>query len=169
MQAKIINDTSLTIKDMMVANFLNNRFICITYTILFVIFGGSALFVYISGANFTFGQTLMTILLLAICLFAGTLYPVFASIYWYFKYKRKYKVTNQELEYEFFDIYMKVHNKTLNMDTKVDYRHIRKKIETKKYLLLTLKYSSFILINKNGFKKENDLDKLKAYLKRQGI
>lgn len=169
MQAKIINDTTLDRKKMVIATFLNNRFICITYSLLFVAFGTISLFAYFSGQIVDKAQLMLTGLLLFICLVVGILYPFIASLNWGYRYKKKYGVQTQDLEYHFFDIYMKIYNKSLDLESKLEYRRIRKKVETKKYILLAFDRNAFVFVDKSGFRKDNDLEKLEAYFKRSQL
>ena len=165
MQAKIINKTTLTKREIIVSQLLNNRFLMIIYAVTLLLFIIIRIFSVINGINISTTQTVLSVLIIIVCL-GVILYPFFNAIRWERRYKKLYGVTTQNIEYHFFDIYVKVINHSINEETKIEYRRFRKRTETKKYISIILDDNATLFIDKNGFMKDNDYSKLDAYLKR---
>ena len=165
MQAKIINKTTLTKKEITVSQLLNNRFLMIIYAITLLLFIIIRIFSIINGINISTTQTILSLLIIILCL-GVILYPFFNAIRWERRYKKLYGVTTQNIEYHFFDIYVKVINHSINEEARIEYRRFRKRTETKKYISIIFDDNSTLFIDKNGFMKNNDYSKLDAYLKR---
>lgn len=165
MQAKIINKTTLTKREIIVSQLLNNRFLMIIYAVTLLLFIIIRIFSVINGINISTTQTVLSVLIIIVCL-GVILYPFFNAIRWERRYKKLYGVTTQNIEYHFFDIYVKVINHSINEETKIEYRRFRKRTETKKYISIIFDDNATLFIDKNGFTKDNDYSKLDAYLKR---
>ena len=107
MQAKIINKTTITKREIIVSQLLNNRFLMIIYAITLLLFIIIRIFSVINGINISTTQTVLSVLIIIVCL-GVILYPFFNAIRWERRYKKLYGVTTQNIEYHFFDIYVKV-------------------------------------------------------------
>lgn len=165
MQAKIINKTTLTKKEVVASNFLNNRFLIIMYTVLLALFLIIQIFSLVNGITSTTFQTILTWVIIVVCFYI-IISPFIRGLRWERRSKKECGKTAQDFEYQFFDIYAKIVNLTTGEESKIEYRNIRKRTETKKYISLNLYDDSYMVIDKNGFAKDGDYAKLDAYLKR---
>lgn len=165
MQAKIINKTTLTKREIIVSQLLNNRFLMIIYAVTLLLFIIIRIFSVINGINISTTQTILSVMIIIVCL-GVIVYPFFNAFRWERRYQKLYGVKTQDIEYQFFDIYVKVINHSINEETKIEYRRFRKRTETKKYISIIFDDNSTLFIDKNGFMKDNDYSKLDAYLKR---
>ena len=165
MEAKITNTTKLTIKDIIIGNFLIHRWLSLFYTLMF------AFFLWYNIINWSllitnFQALIMGMALLLLSGWVGFIWPLLKGLIWYLKLRIKNHTDHQVLDYYFFDINMKIENMTLDLKYKLEYKEVYKVIETKKIMLLIFGGNNYIYIAKDGFKKANDLKKLKEYLAR---
>ena len=79
MQAKIINKTTLTKREIIVSQLLNNRFLMIIYAITLLLFIIIRIFSVINGINISTTQTVLSVLIIIVCL-GVILYPFFNAI-----------------------------------------------------------------------------------------
>lgn len=167
MEAKILNTTKLNVLDIIKGNFLAHRFLSLFYSAMFVFF------VWYTYVNFelllqNLQALIMGVALLILSAWVGFIWPILKGFIWYIKLKVKKGTSEQILNIQFYDLYLKIDNETLGSYYKLEYKDIYKVIDTKK-LLIFLFYKNFVYIKKDGFKKANDLNKVKGYLKRQGL
>ncbi len=167
MEAKILNKTQLNIFDIIKGNFISHRFLSIFYVAMFIFFVG---YTYTNWSLLVTNPQAMALglALLLLSAWVGFLWPVIKGIIWLIRLKRKAKTGIQTLDIQFFDLYLKVDNETLDSYYKLEYKQIYKVIETKDLLIL-LFGKNFMYIKKSGFQKTNDLNKVKDYLARQGL
>ncbi len=167
MEAKILNKTQLNIFDIIKGNFLSHRFLTIFYIAMFFFFIG---YTYTNWALLIVNPQALVLglALLLLSAWVGFLWPIIKGIIWLIRLKMKAKTNVQNLEIQFYDLYLKVDNETLDNYFKLEYKTIYKVIETKDLLIL-LFGKNFMYIKKSGFQKANDLNKVKDYLARLGL
>ena len=168
MEAKVINKTELTYLDIVKGNILSHRFLSIFYLFMCIFFIGYTI------ANFDLLILNLQALILGTALillsaWVCILWPLLRALIWLIRLKKKHHTNKQVLDIQFFDLYLKVDNETQDNYYKLEYKDIYKVIITKKLMILLFGRNEFMYIKISGFKKANDLDKVKSYLARQGL
>ena len=164
MDAKIVSKVTLDFKLILRAQFLKNRFISIFYSVLFVIFGFMSLNIALNN-SLSANELYVDIALVLLCAGVAWGYPLISALIWKIRTKKKYGVDRLELEYQFFDLSLKVNNLTNKTSTKLDYRAISRINKSKHLLILNYSSKIYIVIDKDQM-KERQLERLMDYLKR---
>ena len=165
MQAKIINKAEIGFVDIIKGNFLVHRLLSGFYVILFVLSLAYLASNY-QALLYSLSALILGLVLLLLTAWVGFIWPIARAVIWLIKLQRSKHTKTQKLTISFFDLYLKVDNDTLNSQYKLEYKDVNKVIETKSLLLIIFGYNNFIIVKKDCFAKENDLDKLKGYLAR---
>ena len=164
MENRITNTTNLNAKKVLGANFLKNKFITICYVVLTVVFLSLAAYdMFKAGENFMVEVTVHVAFAFISVVFA-VIIPLFSSYSWARKAKREFGSSNVQVEYQFTDINLRLLYDGKVID-KYDYRNIYKTIK-KKNMFAIIGDRKLFIIDIDGFKKSNDLEKVEAYIKR---
>ena len=164
MDAKVKTHVTLDFKLILRAQFLKNRFITIFYSILFVLFAFISLGVIRAGDRDLY-NIVLDIMLTILCAIVGFGYPVFSAFLWKIRTKKKYGTDKLELEYHFYDLSLRVENKTAKIATKLDYRAISRLNQSKHLLILNYSPKVYVVIDKDQMNAK-DIEKVLDYFKR---
>ena len=164
MENRITNTTHLNAKKVLSANFLKNKFITICYAVLTVIFLCLAAYDMFKAGEGYLAEVTVHVSFAFISIVFAVVIPLFSSYSWARKAKREFGSSTVQVDYQFTDINLRLTYDGKTID-KFDYRNIYKTI-TKKNMFVIIGDRKLFIIDIDGFKKANDLEKIEAYIKR---
>ena len=164
MDAKITSKVTLDFKLILRAQFLKNRFISIFYSVLFVLFALMSLYIALNSDP-SIQELIIDVALVLLCAAVAWGYPFLSALIWRIKTKKKYGVDQLEVEYQFYDLSLKITNLTNKTSTKLDYRAISRINKSKHLLILNYSPKIYVVIDKDQMTAK-EIDRLNDYLKR---